>query len=940
MSETHGPLTGRNISVCGKFENRTQDDIVEQISRLGGTGSKNKLPDDAFCVICTSEAAEKNKTVQVAVAKDVPLVSVQWLDDGGSPANIQQFLIGPIKDNAEDESGVSPEIQSTPPPQIIEPPNPKTPETRSGKDRYEGNTESVESTPIRKPSQTLMDRLGSAYQAITGTPRRKSVASPPVVEATGSPESHASKNSKMPEKAPAHVSESNEMPVESGREGSSESNPIQASIASPETQVESGREGSSESNPIQVSSTSPEAQIESGREGSSESNPIQASSARPEAQVGSGREGSSESNPIQISSASPEAQIGSGREGSSESNPIKVSSTSPELPKTTHQSPVLKQESRGDTDQQPDASDKDQKGKTQRDFEQNDPPQDREQSTQSSFNGGSDKENQGESSNESGLYVSTPVQKTQPTPKQGDSVPEKQKSQANNVFQRQSEIWRGKQPEPRRVFQSTESDEGVHHKQAKDSEPRPLKPALVHSNKQRQRVDGLQSPDSTATVVRDDAFDPYKWAETHALGGDQMERHPRFSDWKDFPHPKTGLWIEIDDFEHTDRKIWVLARGITYKNQLAVETIGFREGQSRGLSLSAPAYKSEIATLRRKGIGQFPPGDPKDFTGLKGRNRFGDGQQNPFHVVFFAEAHGAKNNGDCLVLYDGGKAMSKTDVVRAGGSRWSRLIESHRRPEISVAPGKVLWPDESLTQAVASTGNPPVTRLASSPPVLPTPSSVPQPRFVQQAPAGAPGPQRGAPFQRPERTNVTFSPTSVFPPTPATRQPSAAPTAPTGFPPTLTPPTRYPPMNMAQGFQQPAFRQYPELQNWVPPPVGWPPQNFLSYQHQAAPYYVLPPSQSAYSTRDVSMDPSSSFRGSSQPPAAFRNPADPPNLKSRGPATLFSDQKGDWYINTNKVTFPDGYAPTQAGSVEWLTDKKHEWARTSDARLWRISLER
>ncbi|KAK1659342.1 hypothetical protein BDP55DRAFT_680181, partial [Colletotrichum godetiae] len=120
-------------------------------------------------------------------------------------------------------------------------------------------------------------------------------------------------------------------------------------------------------------------------------------------------------------------------------------------------------------------------------------------------------------------------------------------------------------------------------------------------------------------------------------------------------------------------------------------------------------------------------------------------------------------------------------------------------------------------------------------------------------------------------------------------------------------------------FQQPVFRQFPGPQNWVPPQVGWPPQNFLSYQHQAAPYYVLPPSQSAYSTRDVSMDPSSSFRGSSQPPAAFPNPADPPNLK---------------------MTFPDGYAPTQAGSVEWLTDKKHEYARTSDARLWRISLER
>ncbi|KAK1657721.1 hypothetical protein BDP55DRAFT_760670 [Colletotrichum godetiae] len=372
MSETHGPLTGRNISVCGKFENRTQDDIVEEISRLGGIGFKNKLPDDAFCVICTSEATEKNKTVQGAIAKDVPLVSVQWLDDGGSPANIQQFLIGPNKDNAEDESVVSPEIQSTPPQQIIDPPKPETPETRSGKDRYEGNTESVESTPTRKPSNTIMERLGSAYQAITGTPRKKSFAPPPAGEATGSPEDHALESNEMREKAQGPgPTDSSTYPSSTGEEGDLSSPSEASSFKSYLIQDEGNRPGSatesmvpvSPKNPpdhwegdtqvdLPLSSASHDIQIESGREVGSRGDPRQESAASPIApQDRSGREGSTQSNPIQVSSASPDTQVasrpevssqrninpvsvhpqdGSGREGSTESNPIQVSSASPE----------------------------------------------------------------------------------------------------------------------------------------------------------------------------------------------------------------------------------------------------------------------------------------------------------------------------------------------------------------------------------------------------------------------------------------------------------------------------------------------------------------------------------------------------------------------------------------------------------------------------------
>ncbi|KAH0421173.1 hypothetical protein CcaCcLH18_13591 [Colletotrichum camelliae] len=1001
MSKIEGPLSGRNIVVCGTFKPRTQDDIVKDIERLGGTGFKNKLPDDALCVICTPEAAETNKTAQDAITKGKRVVGLQWLDDGGYPANLDQYLISRNEDKAEDRrESLS---HSTPPQQTADASKPEIPETRSKMDRYEGNAESAESTPT-KPS-TWKERINSTLKFVAGTPQKKSSAAPTVEEAKVSFKNptfdgkETSENANGPDATDADTDpkaisagglEDPSSPTETpssarrsaagqsgesqfvgsiedpihassqspdgSREGSNSNDPITASSASPETQIDGWREGSTESNPILVTSASPETQIDGWREGSTESNPILVTSASPETQIDGWREGSTESNPITASSVSPETHTDGRRQGSTESNPIHVSSESPEPPKTSQASPILKQESQDGNGQQPQSGRDDQDHGRQERHE----PQKRDQDKSDQGHGpdaagGSDKENQEPSQQEPDLYEATPVIRAKQPATQGESKPQTQKDQTHKALEGQSETSRGKQPEPGRVIQSTESAEEVHYsekyRKGKTPVTIPPKAPLFQSSNQGQSAKGLRSPESTTTVVRDDAFNPHKWAETHAISGNQMERHPKFSDWRDFPHPNTGLWIEIDDFEEPDRKIWVLARGITYKNQLAVESIGFKEGQSRGLSLSAAAYKSEIAALRRKGIGQFLPGEARDFTGIKGRNRWNDAQhQNAFHVVFFAEAHGEKNNGDCLVVYDGGKAMSKTDIIKAGGTKWGRIIESHRRPEISVAPGKAPWPEESVARA-APTAIPPATRLASSPPaaMLPTPKSVGQPRFAQyvpHTPQAAPRPGGGVPLQRSstERTQrAAFPPVSSLSSVPAAPQPSATPTAPMGFPPAVVPPvnppTRPPTTNMAQGFQQPMYRQFPGPQNWMQPPMGWPAQEFVSYQQQAAPFYVLPASQSPYSTRDVSMDPSGSFRGSSQPPLAMQTATEPPNLKSRGRVLLQQNMNGAWHLGTFKVSFPDGRIPTPAGQVDWETDGLNEYARTRDGRLWRVALE-
>ncbi|KAF0319001.1 hypothetical protein GQ607_013810 [Colletotrichum asianum] len=1008
MSDNNGPLSGRNIAVCGNFKPRTQDEIINDIGQLGGTGFKNKLPDDALCVICTPEAAKTNKTVQEATTKNIPLVSLQWLDDGGSQANLDQYLISRNEDKAEDRrESLS---HSTPPQQTADTSQPEIPETRSKMDRYEGNAESAESTPTRKPS-TWKDRINSALKSVAGTPQKKSSAAPTAGEAKVSfvnptfNGKETSENANGPDatdadtgpkaisgggledpssptetpssarrsaagqseesqsggstKEPIHASSQR---PDGSREGNNPNDPITAPSASPEMQTDGRREGSTESNPIPVSSASPETQTDGRREGSTESNPIPVSSASPQTQTDGRREGSTESNPIPVSSASPQTQTDGRREGSTESNPIHVSSESPEPPKTSQASPILKQESQDGNGQQPQSGCDDQDHGRQERHEPQKSDQDRsDQGHGPDAAGDSDKENQEPSQQEPDLYEATPVSRAKQPATQREPNPQTQKDQTDKAPQGQSETSREKQPEPGRVIQSTESAEEVHYsekyKKGKTPVTIPPKAPLFQSNSQGQSAKGLRSPESTTTVVRDDAFNPHKWAETHTIGGNQMERHPKFSDWRDFPQPNTGLWIEIDDFEEPDRKIWVLARGITYKNQLAVESIGFKEGQSRGLSLSAAAYKSEIAALRRKGIGQFLPGEARDFTGIKGRNRWNDAQhQNAFNVVFFAEAHGEKNNGDCLVVYDGGKALSKTDIIKAGGIKWGRIIESHRRPEISVAPGKAPWPEESVARA-APTAMPPATRLASSPPaaMLPTPKSVGQARFVH-TPQAVPRPGGGVPLQRSstERTQrAAFPPVSSLSPVPAAPQPSATPTAPMGFPPTVVPPavvpsTRPPPMNMAQGFQQPVHRQFPGPQNWMqpqmgsppqigwPPQMGWPPQDFVSYQQRAAPPYMLPPSQSAYSTRDVSMDPSSSFRDSSQPAAAFQAAREPPNLKHIGRVVLKQNADGEWRLDSYKVFFPDGRTPPQPIQVDWETDGLNHYARTFDRRLWRV----
>ncbi|KAK2756595.1 hypothetical protein CKAH01_17175 [Colletotrichum kahawae] len=829
---------------------------ILNIERLGGKGFKNKLPDDALCVVCTPEAAETNKTAQDATTKGIRVVGLQWLDDGGSPANLDQYLISRNEDKAEDRrESLS---HSTPPQQTADASKPEIPETRSRMDRYEGNAESAESTPT-KPS-TWKERINSTLKFVAGTPQKKSSAAVTVEEAkvsfknptfngketsenangpdatdadTGPKAISAGRleNPSSPTKTPSSARrsaagqsgesqfvDSIEGPThassqrpDGSREGSNPNNPITASSASPEMQTDGRREGSTESNPIPVTSASPETHIDGWREGSTESNLITASSVSPETHIDGWREGSTESNPIPASSASPETHIDGWREGSTESNLTTASSASPE---------------------------------TQIDGR-------REGSTESN---------------------PIPVSSASP--------------------ETHTDGWREG---------STESN-----------------PIPVTSASPETHTDGWREGSTESNPIPVTSASP----ETHTDG------------WREGSTESNPIHVASESPEppKTSQASPILKQ------------------ESRGGNGQQP---SEIAALRRKGIRQFLPGDAKDFTGIKGRNRWNDAQQqNAFNVVFFAEAHGEKNNGDCLVVYDGEKAMSKTDIIKAGGTKWGRIIESHRRPEISAAPGKMLWLEESVTKAAASTAIPPATRLASSPPaaMLPTPKSVGQPRFAQyvpHTPQAVPRPGGGVPLQRSstERTQrAAFPPVSSLSSVPAAPQPSATPTAPMGFPPAVVPPavvppTRPPPTNMAQGFQQPMYRQFPGPQNWVQPPMGWPTQEFVSYQQQAAPFYVLPASQSPYSTRDVSMDPSGSFRGSSQPPLAIQTATEPPNLKSRGRVLLQQGMNGAWYLGTYKVSFPDGRIPAPAGQVDWVTDGLNDYARTMDGRLWRVALE-
>lgn len=538
MSDNNGPLSGRNIAVCGNFKPRTQDEIINDIGQLGGAGFKNKLPDDALCVICTPEAAKTNKTVQEAATKNVKLVSLQWLDDGGSQANLDQYLISRNEDKAEDRrESLS---HSTPPQQTADTSQPEIPETRSKMDRYEGNAESAESTPTRKPS-TWKDRINSALEYVAGTPQKKSSAAPTVGEAKVSFENptfngkETSENAGGPDTSDADTGpkaisggglEDPSSPTETSssarrsaagqseesQSGGSTKEPIHASSQRPD----GSREGNNPNDPITAPSASPEMQTDGRREGSTESNPIPVSSASPETQTDGRREGSTKSNPIHVPSESPETQTDSRREGSTKSNPIHVSSESPEPPKTSQASPILKQESQGGNGQQPESGRDDQEHGRQERLE---PQKRRDQDKPDQGNGpdaagDSDKENQEPSQQEPDLYEATPVSRAKQPATQGEPNPQTQKDQTDKALQGQSETSREKQPEPGRVIQSTESAEEAHYsekyKKGKTPVTIPPKAPLFQSSSQGQSAQGLRSPESTTTVVRDDAFNPHK----------------------------------------------------------------------------------------------------------------------------------------------------------------------------------------------------------------------------------------------------------------------------------------------------------------------------------------------------------------------------------------------------------------------------------------------
>ncbi|GKT48509.1 uncharacterized protein ColSpa_08690 [Colletotrichum spaethianum] len=109
--------------------------------------------------------------------------------------------------------------------------------------------------------------------------------------------------------------------------------------------------------------------------------------------------------------------------------------------------------------------------------------------------------------------------------------------------------------------------------------------------------------------------------------------------------------------------------------------MGTKEGRGKGWILSKPAYASETREYESNGGLKFASGDLKKFAGLQGVARWKN--PNPFDIVFFAEAHGLKNRGDCIVLVDG-QCFSKTEIVKTGGQKWAAKIEAYDRPEISV----------------------------------------------------------------------------------------------------------------------------------------------------------------------------------------------------------------------------------------------------------------
>jgi poly [ADP-ribose] polymerase len=90
------PLDGCSVATSGRFTGTTQSALQSRISDLGGDISA-KVTSDTDVLIATDKDYEaKGTKVSAAIVNDIPIVSIEWLDEtesSNAKADVTQYLL-------------------------------------------------------------------------------------------------------------------------------------------------------------------------------------------------------------------------------------------------------------------------------------------------------------------------------------------------------------------------------------------------------------------------------------------------------------------------------------------------------------------------------------------------------------------------------------------------------------------------------------------------------------------------------------------------------------------------------------------------------------------------------------------------------------------------------------------------------------------------------
>lgn len=75
------PLNGYTVAISGTFAGQTQSAVQNTIASLGGAFAKSVTADTNILVSTAADVAKNSKKVQDAKSNDIPIVSIDWLND-------------------------------------------------------------------------------------------------------------------------------------------------------------------------------------------------------------------------------------------------------------------------------------------------------------------------------------------------------------------------------------------------------------------------------------------------------------------------------------------------------------------------------------------------------------------------------------------------------------------------------------------------------------------------------------------------------------------------------------------------------------------------------------------------------------------------------------------------------------------------------------------